>query len=347
MLVDREQDNVRQRENIYDQVPFTTAAEELLRAIKENLVEELIEADNLFHLRSEISSLRDEQFFHSDVKRELEAKLKVEVNNIIRNMKINSLYELIKEKSIEKEGLTFKDFFEIYIEKAIVKDLDSGSIVQKTNIDEELDKELENDNERIWEKTRGGISRFGKSDPQAIAELQGSSEIKFYENGKPYYEFTNFYQGTPIKRAIPTLKYSESDKINLAKEIWKKNTGRDAQKFTRGKTARNLRKMLLDTGEAKLIEDSGQLPLDEQRNLTGMLEKDSETRRKYIEIRTDTNFYEKVPYLSISEELVQSLKEGLISELIIVSGFISRGKEGDPRKTISFANTFGKFPNTI
>jgi len=38
----KEQDNIREQDDIYDQVPFTVAAEELLRAVKENFVKELV-----------------------------------------------------------------------------------------------------------------------------------------------------------------------------------------------------------------------------------------------------------------------------------------------------------------
>jgi len=64
---------------------------------------------------------------------------------------------------------------------------------------------------------------LGKSDPQAIAELQGSNEIKFYERGKPYYELTNFYQGTPVIAAIPSKLTEEGevapDSVMLTEEM--------------------------------------------------------------------------------------------------------------------------------
>jgi len=53
----------------------------------------------------------------------------------------------------------------------------------------------------------------------------------------------------------------------------------------------------------------------------------------------DPNFYEETPFLFFAEELLQCLKEELISELIIVSA--SNGI----RKKTKFDKTFGLFPN--
>jgi len=53
----------------------------------------------------------------------------------------------------------------------------------------------------------------------------------------------------------------------------------------------------------------------------------------------DPNFYEEAPLLLFAEELLQCLKEGLISELIIVSA--SNGI----RKKTKFDKTFGLFPD--
>jgi len=67
------------------------------------------------------------------------------------------------------------------------------------------------------------------------------------------------------------------------------------------------------------------------------------------DMKSDPDFYKKSFFLSPAEELLITLKEDLISELVIISAYrISKYKhtKGDPRKREMFAKTFGKFPNT-
>src|SRR3954452_19672246 len=69
---------------------------------------------------------------------------------------------------------------------------------------------------------------------------------------------------------------------------------------------------------------------------------------KKADSKFDQQFYDKSPYLSITEDLLESLKDNLVDELVIISSF--RKKEsgyppsGDPRKRKKFGKAFGKFP---
>jgi len=62
-------------------------------------------------------------------------------------------------------------------------------------------------------------------------------------------------------------------------------------------------------------------------------------KQEFKEFKEKDNFYEKLPFLSISKDLLLALKEELIKELVIVSA--SNGI----RKDTKFKKTFGLFPN--
>lgn len=63
--------------------------------------------------------------------------------------------------------------------------------------------------------------------------------------------------------------------------------------------------------------------------------------------KMDYGFYRECPFLSIADELLQSLKEDLIEELVVATSH-AKGRyteNGDPRKIEKFQKTFGLFPN--
>jgi len=62
-------------------------------------------------------------------------------------------------------------------------------------------------------------------------------------------------------------------------------------------------------------------------------------KQEFQRFKEGDNFYENLPFLSIAKDLLLALKEGLISELIIVSA--SNGI----RKKTKFDKTFGLFPD--
>jgi hypothetical protein len=62
-------------------------------------------------------------------------------------------------------------------------------------------------------------------------------------------------------------------------------------------------------------------------------------RQEFKEFKDRNDFYEKLPFLSISKDLLLALNEGLINNLVIVSA--SNGI----RKDTKFKKTFGLFPN--
>jgi len=68
---------------------------------------------------------------------------------------------------------------------------------------------------------------------------------------------------------------------------------------------------------------------------------EKKVRKKFLEIRGSSDFYKESPFLSIANELLLSLKEGLISELTILSATTDKAK----RKRNKFQKTFGKFSN--
>lgn len=93
-------------------------------------------------------------------------------------------------------------------------------------------------------------------------------------------------------------------------------------------------------------EDYERLGIEKDKFEKIKKDKDSFALLKSFKRSSDTFYYE-APFLSIAKELLQCLKEDLISELVIVSGF-RKGrypKEGDPRKLERFKQTFGNFPN--
>src|SRR3954466_6113939 len=66
------------------------------------------------------------------------------------------------------------------------------------------------------------------------------------------------------------------------------------------------------------------------------------------------DFYEKAPFLTISEELLLALKDNLIEKLVIITNFRKGKKLGyrdpnkvDARKDKKFHSTFGKFPQCV
>jgi hypothetical protein len=62
-------------------------------------------------------------------------------------------------------------------------------------------------------------------------------------------------------------------------------------------------------------------------------------RQEFQKFKDRDDFYEELPFLSISKDLLLALKERLINELLIVSA--SNGI----RKDTKFKKTFGLFPN--
>jgi hypothetical protein len=62
-------------------------------------------------------------------------------------------------------------------------------------------------------------------------------------------------------------------------------------------------------------------------------------RQEFQEFKDRDDFYEKLPFLSISKDLLLALKERLIDKLVIISA--SNGI----RKDTKFKKTFGLFPN--
>ena len=71
--------------------------------------------------------------------------------------------------------------------------------------------------------------------------------------------------------------------------------------------------------------------------------------------RNDVDFYNRAPFLSFSEELLEAIKQGYVREVIFTTnwqktptklGIVSNdpNKKGDPRKRIVFDRTFKKLP---
>jgi hypothetical protein len=52
------------------------------------------------------------------------------------------------------------------------------------------------------------------------------------------------------------------------------------------------------------------------------------------------NFYEEAPFLSVAEELLMSMREGLISEFVVISSTVGK----DMRKQKLFEKTLDKIP---
>jgi len=63
------------------------------------------------------------------------------------------------------------------------------------------------------------------------------------------------------------------------------------------------------------------------------------TEKLFFKYLKNPKYYEEVPFLSIAEDLCKTLREDLISILVIVSA--SNGE----RKDNKFSKSFGKFPN--
>ncbi|CAJ0834746.1 2267_t:CDS:10 [Entrophospora sp. SA101] len=91
--------------------------------------------------------------------------------------------------------------------------------------------------------------------------------------------------------------------------------------------------------------DYERLGLDKEKYEKIIKDRDDFRLRKLF-MRKEKDFYKKSPFLSIAEDLLEGLKEDLISELVFVSasrkGVYPGG--GDPRKREKFAKTFAHFP---
>nr|CAG8570150.1 2920_t:CDS:2 [Entrophospora candida] len=106
MLVDEEQDNIREQDNIYDQVPFTVAAEELLKAIKENLVKELVFLTHYNRRRFPGGDKRKEKKMKDTFGSRPEAKMRSSFSSDFGGNYINNLLTDEEEKIWLITGLT-------------------------------------------------------------------------------------------------------------------------------------------------------------------------------------------------------------------------------------------------
>jgi len=69
-------------------------------------------------------------------------------------------------------------------------------------------------------------------------------------------------------------------------------------------------------------------------------------KSKIEKIKNETNFYEKVPFLTIAKELLRLIKENKVERVVFLSAYNKKDfANGDPRKKKIFSETFGKFPN--
>jgi len=68
-------------------------------------------------------------------------------------------------------------------------------------------------------------------------------------------------------------------------------------------------------------------------------------KNKTNKIKSEPNFYENSPFLTLAKELLKLIKENK-AEVIFLSAYDKRVfADGDPRKKKIFSETFGKFPN--
>ena len=93
-------------------------------------------------------------------------------------------------------------------------------------------------------------------------------------------------------------------------------------------------------------EDYKTLGIDKEKFEQIKKDKDSFALLKTFK-KASRDFYLKAPFLSCAEDLLQTLKEDLISELILMSAFRKDRypQTGDPRKLERFKQTFGHFTN--
>lgn len=68
-------------------------------------------------------------------------------------------------------------------------------------------------------------------------------------------------------------------------------------------------------------------------------------KNKIDKIKSEPDFYENSPFLTLAKELLKLVKEDKV-EVIFLSAYDKRAfQDGDPRKKKIFSETFGKFPN--
>src|SRR3954454_16630354 len=68
-------------------------------------------------------------------------------------------------------------------------------------------------------------------------------------------------------------------------------------------------------------------------------------KTKIDKIKSESDFYEHSPFLTLAKELLKLVKENKV-EVIFLSAYDKRAfSDGDPRKKKIFSETFGKFSN--
>jgi hypothetical protein len=85
---------------------------------------------------------------------------------------------------------------------------------------------------------------------------------------------------------------------------------------------------------------------DDSNEMMNRKMKSEEAKKQQKAIYESSNLYDRQPFLSIAKEILESLKENLISELIVMTAHKkgTQPSEGKPEKKQKFEKTFGKFP---